>query len=72
MGEDLGAECNARLSMQGGCYLARLTHANLFSKMAHPATDGACDIGFRLAAVPALRSGGFVRQGPGGLPPRGE
>ena len=61
--EDLGAERNARLSMHGGCYLARLTHANLFSKMAHPATDGACDIGFRLAAVPAARSGGFLDQG---------
>ena len=53
----LGADRDARLTMQGGCYLARLTHANLYSRMAHPATDGACDIGFRLVAVRPEESG---------------
>lgn len=54
---DLGAGANEVLTMQGGCYLARLTHANLFSKMGHPALDGACDIGFRLVVVDRARFG---------------
>jgi hypothetical protein len=45
------------MSMQGGCYLARLSHANLLSKMSHPALDGAEDIGFRLVAVRRADSG---------------
>lgn len=48
---ELGVAENAALTMQGGCYLARLTHANLLAKMCHPALDGAEDIGFRLVAV---------------------
>jgi formylglycine-generating enzyme required for sulfatase activity len=48
---DLGAGRNGRLTMQGGCYLARVTHTTLFSRMSHPALDGAVDIGFRLVAV---------------------
>ena len=42
----LGVERNARISMQGGCFLARVTHTTLWSKMSHPALDGAVDIGF--------------------------
>ena len=48
---DLGAQRNEVLTMQGGCYLARLTHAHLHSRMGHPALEGACDIGFRLVAI---------------------
>jgi len=54
---DLGAGRNERLTMQGGCYLARVTHTTLFSKMSHPALDGAVDIGFRLVAVRRADSG---------------
>jgi formylglycine-generating enzyme len=57
---NLGADRNEHIAMQGGCYLARLTHANLVSRMSHPATDGACDIGFRLVAVRATESGGVL------------
>jgi hypothetical protein len=49
--EELGIERNARLTMQGGCYLPRVTHTTLYSKLAHPALDGAVDSGFRLVAV---------------------
>ncbi|MGH8021109.1 MAG: formylglycine-generating enzyme family protein [Opitutaceae bacterium] len=55
--DTLGAGANEALSMSGGCYLARLTHANLHAKMSHPALDGAEDIGFRLVAVRAADSG---------------
>lgn len=55
--EELGAGRNERMTMQGGCYLARVTHTTLFSKMAHPALDGAVDIGFRLVAVRRAESG---------------
>ena len=48
----LGVDRNARITMQGGCFLARVTHTTLWSKMSHPALDGAVDIGFRLVAVP--------------------
>lgn len=54
---ELGLEDNEAMSMQGGCYLARLSHANLLSKMSHPALDGAEDIGFRLVAVRKADSG---------------
>lgn len=54
---ELGAGQNEALSMSGGCYLARLSHANLIAKMSHPALDGAEDIGFRLVAVRANNSG---------------
>jgi formylglycine-generating enzyme required for sulfatase activity len=54
---DLGLETNVSMSMQGGCYLARLSHANLLSKMSHPSLDGAEDIGFRLVAVRKADSG---------------
>lgn len=53
----LGTALNEHISMQGGCYLARLSHANLLSKMSHPALDGAEDIGFRLVAVHRADSG---------------
>jgi sulfatase modifying factor 1 len=49
--EQLGTESNQAMTMTGGCYLARLSHANLLSRMSHPALDGAEDIGFRLVAV---------------------
>ncbi|MDE2992570.1 MAG: SUMF1/EgtB/PvdO family nonheme iron enzyme [Chloroflexota bacterium] len=49
---ELGVDRNARMTMQGGCFLARVTHTTLWSKMSHPALDGAVDIGFRLVAVP--------------------
>lgn len=55
--DDLGVARNEAIAMQGGCYLARLSHANLLSKMSHPPLDGAEDIGFRLVAVPAADSG---------------
>jgi formylglycine-generating enzyme required for sulfatase activity len=55
--DDLKVADNAAMAMQGGCYLARLSHANLLSKMSHPALDGAEDIGFRLVAVRAAQSG---------------
>ena len=48
----LGVDRNARIGMQGGCFLARVTHTTLWSKMSHPALDGAVDIGFRLVTVP--------------------
>jgi formylglycine-generating enzyme required for sulfatase activity len=54
---ELGLEANGSMAMQGGCYLARLSHANLLSKMSHPALDGAEDIGFRLVAVRRADSG---------------
>jgi formylglycine-generating enzyme required for sulfatase activity len=54
---DLATQRNEPMAMQGGCYLARLTHAQLLSKMAHPALDGAEDIGFRLVAVRHADSG---------------
>ena len=47
----LGLDRNASMTMTGGCYLARLSHANLASSMSHPSLDGAEDIGFRLVAV---------------------
>ena len=53
----LGAEENAHLTMQGGCYLARIAHLSIFAKMSHPALDGAEDIGIRLVAVHAADSG---------------
>jgi formylglycine-generating enzyme required for sulfatase activity len=53
----LGVAANEPISMQGGCYLARLSHANLLSRMSHPALDGAEDIGFRLVAVRRADSG---------------
>lgn len=53
----LGTALNEKISMQGGCYLARLSHANLLAKMSHPALDGAEDIGFRLVAVRRADSG---------------
>ena len=28
----LGVDCNARMTMQGGCFLARVTHTTLWSK----------------------------------------
>jgi formylglycine-generating enzyme required for sulfatase activity len=55
--EELDVARNQPISMQGGCYLARLSHAHLLSKMSHPALDGAEDIGFRLVAVRAANSG---------------
>lgn len=55
--EALDVAANGSLAMQGGCYLARLTHAQLLSKMSHPALDGAEDIGFRLVAVRKADSG---------------
>tara|TARA_B100001123_G_scaffold449288_1_gene613966 strand:- start:406 stop:2457 length:2052 start_codon:yes stop_codon:yes gene_type:complete len=54
----LGLEVSEHMTMTGGCYLARLSHANLLSRMSHPALDGAEDIGFRLVAV-RQRDGGF-------------
>ncbi len=54
---ELGLEANGSIAMLGGCYLARLSHANLLSKMSHPALDGAEDIGFRLVAVRRADSG---------------
>ena len=54
---ELGAGQNEALSMSGGCYLARLSHANLIDKMSHPALDGAEDIRFRVVAVRATHSG---------------
>jgi formylglycine-generating enzyme len=54
---ELGVSHNEPIAMQGGCYLARLSHANLLSKMSHPALDGAEDIGFRLVAVRFVDSG---------------
>lgn len=53
----LGAQENAPLTMQGGCYLARIVHTSLFAKMSHPALDGAEDIGIRLVVVRAGNSG---------------
>lgn len=53
----LGTDTNAHMTMTGGCYLARMSHANLLSKMSHPALDGAEDIGFRLVAVRQRDSG---------------
>ena len=53
----LGVSANQPIAMQGGCYLARVSHANLLSKMSHPALDGAEDIGFRLVAVRQVDSG---------------
>ena len=53
----LGVDHNARISMQGGCFLARVTHTTLWSEMSHPALDGAVDIGFRLVAVPGAAEG---------------
>ena len=53
----LGAGANQPMTMQGGCYLARVSHANLLAKMSHPALDGAEDIGFRLVAVRKADSG---------------
>jgi hypothetical protein len=55
--DELGVARNEPIAMQGGCYLARLSHANLLSKMSHPALDGAEDIGFRLVAVRFADSG---------------
>ncbi|MBL9214481.1 MAG: SUMF1/EgtB/PvdO family nonheme iron enzyme [Opitutaceae bacterium] len=55
--DGLGVATNRAIAMQGGCYLARLSHANLLSKMSHPALDGAEDIGFRLVAVRRADSG---------------
>jgi formylglycine-generating enzyme len=55
--DELGVARNEPIAMQGGCYLARLSHANVLSKMSHPALDGAEDIGFRLVAVRARDSG---------------
>jgi len=48
---ELGVDHNETVAMQGGCYLERLSHANLLAKIGHPALDGAEDIGFRLVAV---------------------
>ena len=53
----LGADENGHMTMQGGCYLARIAHLSIFSKMSHPALDGAEDIGIRLVAVRAANSG---------------
>lgn len=53
----LGTIHNAAMTMTGGCYLARLSHANLLAQMSHPALDGAEDIGFRLVAVRRRDSG---------------
>ena len=53
----LKVDGNARMTMTGGCYLARMSHANLLSNMGHPALDGAEDIGFRLVAVRQSESG---------------
>ena len=55
--ESLGAQENANLTIQGGCYLARIAHTAMFSKMSHPALDGAEEIGIRLVAVRAANSG---------------
>lgn len=55
--EALGVAQNRPMAMHGGCYLARLTHVNLFAAMSHPALDGAEDIGFRLVIVPAEHGG---------------
>ena len=55
---ELGVEGNDHMTMTGGCYLARTSHANLLSRMSHPALDGAEDIGFRLVAV-RQRDGGL-------------
>ena len=54
---ELGVSANKPIAMQGACYLARVSHANLLSKMSHPALDGAEDIGFRLVAVRQVDSG---------------
>ncbi len=55
--EQLAVEGNQAMTMTGGCYLARVSHANLLSRMSHPALDGAEDIGFRLVAVRQRDSG---------------
>ena len=55
--EQLSVEGNYAMTMTGGCYLARLSHANLLASMSHPALDGAEDIGFRLVAVLKKDSG---------------
>lgn len=55
--ESLGAQENASITMQGGCYLARIAHTAMFAKMSHPALDGAEDIGIRLVAVRVANSG---------------
>ena len=55
--EQLEVAGNLAMSMTGGCYLARISHANLLSSMSHPALDGAEDIGFRLVAVLKKDSG---------------
>lgn len=55
--EQLAVEGNRAMTMTGGCYLARVSHANLLSSMSHPALDGAEDIGFRLVAVRQKVSG---------------
>ncbi len=54
---NLNIEGNEHMTMTGGCYLARTSHANLLSRMSHPALDGAEDIGFRLVAVRKQDSG---------------
>jgi formylglycine-generating enzyme required for sulfatase activity len=53
----LGVDGNHAMTMTGGCYLARMSHANLLANMSHPALDGAEDIGFRLVAVRKRDSG---------------
>ncbi|MAG36757.1 MAG: hypothetical protein CL878_11030 [Dehalococcoidia bacterium] len=55
--DELGVDRNAHISLLGGCFLARVTHTTLFSKMSHPALDGAGDIGFRLVAVQPAQAG---------------
>jgi len=55
--DKLAVAGNKGMTMTGGCYLARVSHANLLSRMSHPALDGAEDIGFRLVAVLKKDSG---------------
>lgn len=43
---ELSVKGNEHMTMTGGCYLARMSHANLISRMCHSALDGAEDIGF--------------------------
>lgn len=55
--EQMNVKGNAAMTMTGGCYLARMSHANLLADMSHPALDGAEDIGFRLVAVQQSNGG---------------
>lgn len=45
------AATNDAMALHGGCYLARLTHMTIPSRMSHPSLDGASDIGFRVVVT---------------------